>query len=140
MADMQITIPPDGPGIAAPGTVRLRPEARQIGPDSRTVLYLLQIAEQGKEAATLNVRSAMQLPELARVGRGLRRLVRAEEPFAGLAMGWQVTLRGEPTAAGCSLTFTIEERGATADYPVFATGTVIEAFVDALEAEVTALP
>jgi len=137
---MQVTLPPDGPGIGAPGTVRLLPEARQIGPDTRTVLYLLQIEEQGKATATLKVRSAMQFPELARVGRGLRRLVRAEEPFAGLALGWQVTLRGEPAAAGCTLTFTIEHQGATADYPVFATGTVVEAFVDALEAEVTALP
>jgi hypothetical protein len=137
---MQVTIPPDGPGIAAPATVRLRPEARQIGPDTRTVLYLLQIEKRGRGTADLKVRSAMPFPELARVGRGLRRLVRAEEPFAGLALGWQVTLRGEPTAAGCTLTFTIEDKGATADYPVFATGTVIEAFVDALEAEVTALP
>jgi hypothetical protein len=139
MAEMPVTIPPAGPGVAAPGTVRLRPEARQNGPDGRTVLYLLQIEEQGKGTA-VNVRSAMQFPELARVGRGLRRLVRAAEPFAGLAMGWQVTLRGEPAAAGCTLTFTLEEKGVTMDYPVFATGAVVEAFVDGLEAEVTALP
>ena len=140
MAEMRVTIVPDPTAITAPGTVRLQPEARQVGPDARSVLYLLQIEEDTRGSAGLSLRSAMQLPELARMGRGLRRLVRAAEPFAGLTLGWNVTLRGEPTSAGCTLTFTVEERGTTVDYPLAATGPAVEAFVDTLEAEVTALP
>ena len=87
----------------------------------------------------MNLRSALQLPELARMGRGLRRLVRAGEPFAGLTLGWNVTLRGEPSTAGFILTLTIEDGATTTDHPIVATGAAIEQFVDTLEAEVTAL-
>lgn len=138
MAEMHATLPTGSTAIAAPGTLVLTPEARQAGPDARAVLYLLRLAAEGS-APRLHLRSALQPPELARLGRGLRRLVRAGEPFAGLSLGWSVTLRGETATAGFTLTLTVEEGGATADHAVVVTGAAIEQFVDTLEAEVTAL-
>jgi hypothetical protein len=138
VAEMHVTLPAKPTAIAAPCTLVLTPEARQTGPDARAVLYLLRLAAEGS-APLLNLRSALQPPELARLGRGLRRLVRAGEPFAGLSLGWNVTLRGEPATAGFTVTLTVEESGTTADHAVVATGAAIEQFVDTLEAEVTAL-
>jgi hypothetical protein len=135
---MHATLPTGTTAIASPCILTLTPEARQAGPDARAVLYLLRLAVEGSDPR-LNLRSALQPPELARAGRGLRRLVRAGEPFAGLTLGWNVTLRGEPATAGFTVTFTIEEGSATTDHAVVATGAAIEQFVDTLEAEVTAL-
>jgi hypothetical protein len=138
VAELHSTLPIDAAGIAAPCTLVLAPEARQAGPDARAVLYLLRIATAGM-APRVNLRSALQPPDLARMGRGLRRLVRAGEPFAGLALGWNVTLRGETATAGFSLTFTVEDGTSTSDHTVMATGAAMEQFVDTLEAEVAAL-
>jgi len=122
------------------GVITLVPEGRHDGPDQRIVLYLLGVA--GGDGPLLTYRAGAEQREIARLARALRRLAREAEPFAGLTLGWAISVRGD--AEGDRLRVTVLHE-ATAGavpgpYAVVVEAPAIETFVTDLEAEVTALP
>ncbi len=122
------------PESGAPVRLAVAPEGRHDGPDHRLVLLRLT-------APGLDARAGAEMRELARLGRALRRRAREGEPFAGLTLGWAVTWRGEAAAGGCRVTLLYEaaEGQAPDAYPLVAEAAAVEAFVEALEHQVTAL-
>lgn len=121
------------------GAITLTPEGRHDGPDQRIVLYALEVAAGGE--SRLRYRAGAEMREIARLARALRRLARDGEPFAGLTLGFAISVRGEVEDGRLCLTFLHEAAGAVFDaYPVVVGAAAIEAFVTDLEAEVAALP
>jgi len=122
------------------GVVTLTPEGRHDGPDQRIVLYLLGVA--AGETSLLTYRAGAEQREIARLARALRRLAREAEPFAGLTLGWAISVRGELDGNRLRVTVLHEATaGAAPDaYAVVVEAAAIETFVTDLEAEVTALP
>ncbi len=122
------------------GEVTLTPEGRHDGPDQRIVLYRLQVTAGGE--ARLDYRAGAEMREFARLARSLRRLAREGEPFAGLTLGWAISVRGEAEAERWRVTLLHEARAGAVPtpYPLVAGGDAIETFVTDLEGEVTALP
>ncbi len=120
--------------------VTLTPEGRHDGPDQRIVLYLLEVAAGGE--LRLSYRAGAEMREIARLARALRRLARERSLFAGLTLGWAVSVRGDVEGDRLHLTLLHEAAAGTAPdaYPVVVEAAAIEAFVTDLEAEVTALP
>ncbi|HBB40762.1 MAG: hypothetical protein COW73_09130 [Nitrospirae bacterium CG18_big_fil_WC_8_21_14_2_50_70_55] len=130
-------------GVANNGggaVLALIPEGRHDGADQRIVLYRLVFT--GGGVAELRYRAGAELREIARLARGLRRLAREPQPFAGLTLGWAITVGGEVAASGRRVTVWHEARegGALDGYGLLVEPDAIEAFVDALEHEITALP
>jgi len=123
------------------GVITLAPEGRHDGPDQRIVLYLLGVAR-GEEALLITYRAGAEMREIARLARALRRLGREAEPFAGLTLGWAISVRGDVEGERLRVTLLHEATvGAAPDaYPLVTDAPAIESFVDALEAEVAALP
>jgi len=90
----------------------------------------------------LSYRAGAEMREIARLARALRRLSREGEPFAGLTLGWAISVRGDVGDDCLRVTLLHEATaGAVPDaYAVVVEAAAIEAFVTDLEAEVTALP
>lgn len=126
-------------GEGGPGAITLTPEGRHDGPDQRIVLYSLEVVAGGE--SRFSYRAGASMREIARLARALRRLARDGEPFAGLTLGWAISVRGDVEDGRLHLTLLHEAAGAAVDaYPVVVEAAAIEAFVTDLEAQVTALP